>query len=100
MMELLQKSKICAILCGILLTGCVANTPKAVIDESVVHIQLVDVVDANNPNKLAEATWRGNVCIVKIRRDVYPNCVTHEIMHCFSGNWHEGYETDNYCYVR
>jgi hypothetical protein len=98
-MALLQRSKICAIMGGIFLTGCVAQTvPQPNIDKSIVHIQLVESFDT--PGRLGEATWRGNICLVKIRKDVYPNCVTHEIMHCFSGNWHEGYETDNYCYVK
>lgn len=87
------------VIAAMLTTGCsvVDRVPSPLRDESFVHIKLVDEL---RKGTLATARVKDGLCVVEIRKDVYPNCVTHEIMHCFSGNWHEGYETDDYCYIR
>lgn len=35
-------------------------------------------------------------CIIYLRK--YPQCLSHELRHCFEGNWHEGRGTDSHCY--
>lgn len=48
-----------------------------------------------NPRIKAYAEITGNECKIYLRR--YPQCLTHEIRHCFEGNWHEGRQTDEDC---
>lgn len=48
-----------------------------------------------NPKTLAYVEITNNECKVYLRR--YPQCLTHEIRHCFEGNWHEGRKTDEDC---
>ena len=67
----------------------------------VALIELTDTLDREGDRVLATTTYREgaeNVCYIKIKPEVYPNCIQHEVMHCFSGDWHEGYDTDDYCY--
>jgi len=39
------------------------------------------------------------VCHVQIRKDIYPYCITHEVMHGFSGEWHGGEESTMFCEI-
>lgn len=94
-----RAASVCLIL--MVLAGCSAQpAPTPDLDIIFASIKLVDSFPDRSPSTLALAkgTEHG-FCSIEIRRDVYPRCITHEVMHCFSGNWHEGYETDEYCIV-
>lgn len=52
-------------------------------------------LEGGNYRTLAYAEIDGDTCKVYLRR--YPQCLTHEIRHCFEGNWHEGRNTDEEC---
>lgn len=98
---LLSKTLITTSVVGfiVLLTGCASTPPAPKHTQVFTSIEIVDEFD--NPKQLGSTTWNPDVegvCEIKIRKDVYPNCITHEVMHCFSGEWHEGYDTDKYCY--
>ena len=57
-------------------------------------VAVVDIVDVTKvPGALGSAQTINGVCHVEIRRDVYPKCFNHEFAHCFSGDWHKGYDT-------
>ena len=92
----------CAGLCAVallLLTGC--NQAPAQIErtEALVHIKLVDSIDYKpGYDALGLSRCANNVCIVEIRRDLYPQCLTHEIRHVIEGDWHKGRETAEGCY--
>lgn len=47
-------------------------------------------------NVLGIAEIVGSTCTIYIRR--YPQCLLHEVRHCFEGNWHEGKKSDEDCY--
>lgn len=88
------------ILLALLLTGCdmfdnPKGTPKS--DEAVIIMTLVDD-DALPANTYAQATYNEIICEVKIKRSVYPDCIKHEVRHCFEGNWHEGHESHDDCF--
>lgn len=48
-----------------------------------------------NYNVRAYAEITGNTCVIYLRS--YPQCLAHEVRHCFEGNWHEGRHTDEDC---
>jgi len=78
------------------LTACTTQPPKPVVDSRLITLELVD--EFEEPNKLGQATMGTHLCSIEIRKDVYPNCVTHEVMHCMSGDWHKGRDSDEFCY--
>lgn len=34
-------------------------------------------------------------CVIYLRQ--YPKCLSHEVRHCYEGNWHEGTNSQLYC---
>lgn len=79
-----------AISLGILLMGC-TQRPVILYDEVFFHSKIVDNLP---PGVFGRATClANNLCTIEIRRETYPDCVGHEIVHGHSGGWHEGYET-------
>ena len=78
------------------LTACTPQPPKPLVDSRLITIELVDGFD--NPRQIGEATMTPHLCSIEIKKDRYPDCITHEVMHCFSGDWHQGRESDEYCY--
>ena len=79
-----------AISLGILLVGC-TQRPVILYDEVFFHSKIVDNLP---PGVFGRATClANNLCTSEIRRETYPDCVGHEIVHGHSGGWHEGYET-------
>lgn len=91
----------CAALCAVALfalAGCDQTPAQIERTEALVHIRLVDSIDYK-PGYIAHGLTRcaNGVCVVEIRRDLYPQCVTHEIRHVFEGDWHAGRETTEGC---
>ena len=83
---------------SLLSVGC-ATTHNIQTDNVDIKFTIVDEL----PNRaLATALFdfHNNICLVKIRRDVYPYCIVHEIRHCVEGNWHEGVSTTYDCFVK
>jgi hypothetical protein len=61
-------------------------------------VVVIDLVEKTSvEGAYGTAMTNKGLCKVEILKDRYPDCITHEIMHCFSGNWHEGYDTTRYC---
>lgn len=90
-----------AVLCLVALfalAGCDQSTVNIERTEALVHIRLVDQID-HKPGYIALGLTRcaNGVCVVEIRKDLYPHCVTHEIRHVFEGDWHTGRETTEGC---
>lgn len=75
------------------LAGCAmfdAEPAPAPLRDSVdVNIRLVDTITGMPKDVAGTAVTINGKCYVKIERAVYPNAITHEIMHCFSGAWHD-----------
>lgn len=81
----------------VLTTGCITTyTPTR--DTIVAKITLVDDINGN-PKQLGEATCNLGVCDIKIRRDSYPACITHEIRHGFEGLWHDDRPNTEDCFT-
>ena len=78
------------------LAGCTTLEHKPKADRV---IAVIDLVDELPPRVLGTAQTVNGLCKVKILKSNYPHCITHEIMHCFEGNWHEGYNTTRYCHT-
>ena len=43
----------------------------------------------------AYAEIQGDKCTIYLRK--YPECLAHEVRHCYEGNWHEGRKSTEYC---
>lgn len=41
------------------------------------------------------ASWAGGACHITLRQ--YPQCLAHEVRHCFEGDWHAGHRTGEDC---
>ena len=69
-------------------------------DRTTVVIDLVDRVD--NRGSYGMAVWSDDHkrCHVKILKSHYPHCITHEIRHCFEGDFHAGKESVVDCYIK
>lgn len=77
------------------LTGCAAPDLKPV--RTQVNIVLKAPIDFENPRRLGEAFYlpEQNTCVVFLRK--YPECLLHEIRHCFEGQWHPKRDTTEDC---
>ena len=82
----------------LIVSGCDESPKEPNYDEVHVTIRLVDSIE-NNPSTYGISHCVNNRCLIEIRKDVYPLCVTHEVRHAFEGNWHEGIETTEGCDV-
>jgi len=80
------------------LAGCDQAPAQIERTEALVHIRLVDQIDYKpGYEALGLSRCANGVCVVEVRRDLYPTCVTHEIRHVFEGDWHAGRETTEGC---
>ena len=76
------------------LSGCAYEAPVPVRTDMRVIIKAPqDYAD----DKMGTATYlpATNTCIVTLRQ--YPECLLHEIRHCFEGQWHPGRTSDEDC---
>lgn len=55
----------------------------------------VKLPDKAGKPQLARTTVGSGFCIIELVK--YPQCLAHEMRHCFEGNWHEGRETTANC---
>jgi hypothetical protein len=86
----------------LLLAGCSATKdqfPERKRDAIFAEIFVVDEIPNAKSDVLGQAKWSGNRCTVYVRSDIYPYAMTHELMHCFSGNWHEGVRSAEYQHI-
>ncbi len=84
----------------LLLTGCSifhAPNPVPTVDAIVATVMLTEDLP---PFIMGEAHYGGAVCQVKIRKSNYPNCLTHELRHCFEGKWHDDRPNQEDCFVK
>lgn len=89
-----------AVLClaALLLAGCDQTPVNIERTEALVHIQLVDQIDYKPGwDALGVTRCANGVCVIQIRRDMYPRCLTHELRHVMEGDWHPGRETTEDC---
>ena len=87
------------LLLAISLVAC-AQTYDIKTDKTVVVVELVDRVD--NRGSYGMAVWSDDHkrCHVRVLRSIYPHCITHEIRHCFEGDFHAGKESVVDCYIK
>ena len=86
------------ILAALLLAGCDQTSAQIGRTEALVHIRLVDQIDYKpGYEALGLSRCANGVCVVEIRRDLYPAYITHEIRHVFEGGWHARRETTEGC---
>lgn len=63
-------------------------------------IYIVDKIPSiTDRSVLGTAMWSGSKCTIYVRSDIYPYAMTHELMHCFSGNWHDGAASSEYQHI-
>lgn len=91
---------ILALLMLVITTGCTVPLYDIKTDRVVVVIDLVD--ETIVPGAYGTARWSSShdFCRVQIRKDVYPACITHEIRHCFEGQFHPGRHSVVDCFNR
>lgn len=84
------------------LTGCAAfeapPMPQPQRDSVTIEMRLVDRIPGDS-RIMGRAWYAGNKCRVEIEKAVYPNAITHEVMHCFSGAWHDDRPNDEWGYT-
>lgn len=75
-----------------LLFGCAGapvdtKLPKKEKEYPVMQIEIKQLVGGNPRVKAyAVLTPEANTCVIYLRK--YPQCLQHEVRHCFEGNWH------------
>lgn len=98
-----MNNKLCVLMAAVLISGCSSITvdhPKPMRDTVFVAIHIVDELPTGNTDDtLAIARQTNGVGEIFIRRDVYPLCITHEVMHLFSGDWHGDDKSSEFCYI-
>lgn len=83
---------------ALVLVGCDNAVPMPQRTDAIAHIRLVDQIDYKpGYDALGLSRCANGVCVVEIRRDLYPACLVHEIRHVFEGDWHPGRETTEGC---
>lgn len=86
------------IFAALLLAGCDQTPAQIERTEALVHIRLVDQIDYKPGwDALGVTRCANGVCVIQIRRDMYPHCLTHELRHVMEGDWHPGRETTEDC---
>lgn len=87
------------ILLTIYLTSCVSireyNTVVPFPKQNISTIEIRKLI-GGDPDTLAYALIQGDKCTIYLRQ--YPKCLAHEVRHCYEGNWHEGRDSDEWCY--
>lgn len=71
------------------------EVPQRIFDSTTMKLSVVD--DVGIEGAYASSKFSKGICVIKIRKDIYPKCITHEVMHCLSLNWHPGRSTDSFC---
>ena len=77
----------------VLLAGCDqfdGEPPKRVTDTSIITISVDPQLSTPG-----WASWHGNTCHITLRQ--YPQCLAHEVRHCFEHDWHPGRRTGEDC---
>ena len=80
-----------------ILAAC-TSTKSINVKQRKVQVTLVYPVklpDKGGKPHLARTTVGSGFCIIELVK--YPQCLAHEMRHCFEGNWHEGRETTANC---
>ena len=83
-----------------LLQGCSNPVYDIKTDKTTVVVELVDRVD--NQGSYGMAVWSDDYkrCHVRVLKSIYPHCITHEIRHCFEGDFHAGRDSIADCYTK
>lgn len=83
-----------ALVALVVLSGCAYEAPVPVRTDMRV---ILKAPQGYADNKRGTATYLPaiNTCIVTLRQ--YPECLLHEIRHCFEGQWHPGRTSDEDC---
>ena len=82
-----------------LLAGC--SSPKPVLLRNISAITIIETNHFTTPQSsregeiLGEATIKGATCVIRLKK--YPQCLLHEVRHCFEGNWHPKTESEKDC---
>ena len=79
----------------LLLTGCAYVPPVPVRNDMRIILRAPE--QYQDPNVLGTATYLAawNLCVITLRE--YPQCLLHEIRHCFEGQWHPDRDTTEDC---
>lgn len=83
-----------SLLAGLLIAGCA--TPTYDIKQDRV-IAVIDLVDDLPKSTYGYYTMHDGVCHVRIKKATYPACITHEVRHCFEGDWHKHLSSTQNC---
>lgn len=90
--------KVILLACAIGVSSCAAVPTPATVKQRDIKVTLVypaKLPDKNGLPQLARTTVGNGFCVIELAR--YPQCLAHEIRHCFEFNWHEGRETTAHC---
>jgi hypothetical protein len=76
-----------ALLLILSLSACTTLEPK--LDRVEATIIIRDEVEYGGLDVCGFAAWIEDQCIIVIKREYYPDCIEHEIRHCFEGQYHD-----------
>jgi len=78
------------------LSGCgVFDAPRITPDRETVTITMT--VTEDMPENTNGRAWAyGDNCVVEVRKSIFPDCVSHEVAHCFGWRHQEKYNS-TYC---
>lgn len=81
------------------LSGCSTfvehNTRVSMPEITSMSIEIRKLVGGDHTTRAYAEIYPNNKCIIYLRQ--YPQCLAHEVRHCYEGNWHEGRKTDEGC---
>lgn len=75
-----------ALLLILSLTACTTLDSKLDRVEAIIIIR--DEVEYGGLDVCGFAAWIEDRCIIVIKQEYYPDCILHEILHCFHGQYH------------
>ncbi len=79
--------------------GCSSTKPVLIRNSSTLTIietdQFITSQSSREGEILGEAVIKGSTCVIRLKQ--YPQCLLHEVRHCFEGNWHKHKESDKDC---
>ena len=86
------------ILSALLFSACTSiqqNKPKIPFPSQTISTIEIRKLRGGDFSYKAYAEIQGDKCTIYLRN--YPECLAHEVRHCYEGNWHKGRKSTEYC---
>lgn len=90
--------KIMIVVCMFAMSACASLPKHTTVKQRDVKVTLIypaKLPDKNGLPQLARTTVGDGFCVIELAK--YPQCLAHEMRHCFEFDWHSGRETTANC---